>query len=324
MGLSSISIGLSRIETLSIWTDLGGRIHARPGLVLDTRPFVLNCQDRNQLMKYTSGMHHARCMRFQQDCLHVASPRVRKAGMRLWVSLLAVTAMLLATVFNGPAAAADQEQELLALLTRMESSYAKVQDYSAVFRKHERVKEVLLQEESVFIKFRKPLQVYMKWIDGPVKEALYVDGENNSKVIAHSDGVGANLTWNLDPRGSILSAGNRHPITDIGFGFILTLMRTNIPVAVTHAEIEVIRMVDDHFEGRPAIVVEARLTPKDGRVYYANRMVCHIDKEYLLPVGIACYDEKNVLMEEYGYKDVKINIGLTEMDFSRKNPLYKF
>lgn len=102
------------------------------------------------------------------------------------------------------------------------------------------------------------------------------------------------------------------------------LMRTNFPVAITHGDVEIIRMEDDSFEGRPALAVEAKFTPKDGRRYYAARMVCHIDKEYLLLVGIACYDEKDVLMERYSYRDIKINIGLTEMDFSRNNPEYKF
>lgn len=213
---------------------------------------------------------------------------------------------------------------MLALLGRIESSYAKIEDYSAIFRKQERVKEVLLPEESVSLKFKKPLQIYMKWIYGPVKEAIYVDGENNNKVVAHSDGVGASLTWTLDPKGSILKADNRHIITDIGFGFIISMMRANIPLAIKHDEIEITRMVDEPFEGRPSTALEVKFSPKDGRKYYATRIVCHVDKEYYMPVGIACFDENDALLEQYGYKDVKINVGLTERDFSRKNPDYKF
>lgn len=223
--------------------------------------------------------------------------------------------------FANASAAAEQMNGLLALVDKMESSYSKIEDYSAVFTKHERVKDVLLPKESIFLKFKKPLQIYMRWIDGPIKEAIYVEGTNGNKVIAHS---GASLTWNLDPNGSILIAGNRHPITDIGFGFILNVMRTNIPLAIKHAEIELSRFSEKSVKGRPVIVVEAKFSPKEGRKYYATRMVCHIDKEYYLPVGIACYDGKDVLMEEYHYKDIKINIGLTEIDFSRKNKEYSF
>jgi len=237
--------------------------------------------------------------------------------------LLAATAMVWVAA-KSPIAAAGQGEELLGLLARMESNYAKIEDYTAIFHKQERVKQVLLPEETIFLKFRKPLQIYMKWIGGPLKEAIYVDGENDNKVIAHKEGSGASLTWNLNPKGAVLSAGNRHPIMDIGFGFILNVMRTNIPLALNHAEITITRMGEDSFKGRQAIIVEAKFTPKEGRTYYATRMVCHIDKEYLLPVGIACYDENDGLMERYSYRDVKINTGLTDMDFSRKNPDYKF
>lgn len=235
----------------------------------------------------------------------------------------AMTVLCLAT-FHSAAAAAGPGEELLALLGKIESSYAKIVDYSAVFRKQERVPKGLMPEESITLKFRKPLQVYMKWLHGPAKEAIYVDGANNNKVIAHSDGAGLNMTWNLDPKGSILREDNRHIITDIGFGFIINMMRANIPVALQHSEIEITRLADDSFEGRPTTVVEAKFSPKEGRKYYATRIVCQVDKEYLLPVGIACYDEKDDLLERYAYKNVKINVGLTDNDFSKNNPDYKF
>lgn len=280
-------------------------------------------------MKYTVVPRNKESQCFQQDCLRLSSSDTRPAGERprtpsAPLAWALAAALLLLAGFPRPALAAEQGQGLLALLARMESSYAKVVDYSAVFIKQERVKEMLHPKEAVLLKFRKPFQVYMKWISGPAKEALYVDGANNNKVVAHADGVGMNMTWSLDPKGSILMADNRHAILDIGFGFILDVMRRNIPKAIQHEEIEITRMADDSFEGRPATVVEAKFTPHEGRTYYAARMVCHIDKEYLLPVGIACYDEKDALMEQYGYKDVKINAGLTEQDFSRKNAEYKF
>jgi outer membrane lipoprotein-sorting protein len=274
-------------------------------------------------MKYVS-LPRTASQRFPQDCLRLTTPSALRLRAGLWACLLTATLMLCLTASRAQAAPAEQEDALLALLSRIESSYAKIEDYSAVFRKQERVKEVLLPEESVSLKFKKPLQIYMKWIYGPLKEAIYVDGENNNKVVAHSDGVGASMTWTLDPKGSILKADNRHIITDIGFGFIISMMRANIPLAIKHDEIEITRMTDEPFEGRPSTVVEAKFSPKEGRKYYASRIVCHVDKEYLLPIGIACFDENDALLEQYGYKDVKINVGLTENDFSRKNPEYKF
>jgi len=260
--------------------------------------------------------------RFQPKSHFPAAPLFQRARARLVASFFA--ALLCLTTLTPPTAAADRNEELLALLAAVEASYSKVEDYSALFHKQERVDEELLVEEAIILKFKKPLKIYMKWVDGPVKEALYVDGKNNDKVAAHKDGSGASLTWNLSPTGNTLLDGNRHPITDIGFGFIINLMRTNIPVAMEHGEIEIIRLEDETFEGRPATALEVRLTPKEGRKYYASRIICHIDKEYLLPVGITAYDENEDLLENYRYTDVKINSGLTDMDFSRKNPAYEF
>lgn len=233
-------------------------------------------------------------------------------------------AFLWLAAFQSPALAMDPKQELMDLLGKMESSYARIEDYCAVFQKKERVKKVLLPEEFITLKFRKPLQVYMKWLHGPTKEAIYVDGANDNKVVAHSDSAGAGMTWNLDPKGSILRADNRHLITDIGFGFIIQMMRENIPVAIRHSEIGVSNLTDIEFEGRPATVFEVTFSPKEGRTYYASRIVCHVDREFLMPIGITCYDEKGDLVEQYRYKNVRINVGLTDKDFSRKNPEYKF
>lgn len=275
-------------------------------------------------MKYTLLPRNIKMARFQLGWLNPGPFRAQWVRKGWMVFLLAEAVLLWMLTNASTATAAVHENELLDLLSRMKASYAKIIDYTAIFQKQERVENILLPEESIFLKFKKPLHIYMKWIYGPMKEAIYVDGKNRNKVIAHSDGVGLSLTWNLDPKGSILLSGNRHPITDIGFGFILNIMLTNIPVAIEQDEIEITRMEDDPFEGRPAIVLEATFSSKDEHKYYAARMVCHIDKEYLLPVEIVNYDEEDVLFEKYVYKDIRINTGLTEMDFSRMNPDYDF
>jgi hypothetical protein len=53
-------------------------------------------------------------------------------------------------------------------------------------------------------------------------------------------------------------------------------------------------------------------------------MILHIDKELLLPVGAMFYDENDLLLERYSYADVRLNVGLTPLDFSRENKAYRF
>jgi len=204
----------------------------------------------------------------------------------------------------------------------MESRYALLTDYSAIFRKQERIKNKVYDEQLI-IKFQKPLKIYMKWIDID-REALYVEGEYNNKILVHRGGLLGFKIWKFNPWDSAPMLNNRHPVTDIGFGFILGIMHKDFNMAEQHDEMEIIRMNDESFEGRPSTVIEAKFTPHDGRQYYTSRLVCHIDKEFMLPVGISCYDEKGVLQEMYIYKDVKLNPGLTDLDFSKDNKEYHF
>ena len=234
--------------------------------------------------------------------------------------------LLCAALVIPSTAMADQRERLLSLVTRMESSYARVSDYTAVFRKQERVDGRLLPEETILLKFQKPLKVYMKWIEDPSKgtEALYVDGSNGNKLLVHRGGILGILTLSLDPRGSLAMTRNRHPITEVGFGYLIDGLQRNIKTALQHGELELTRLAEESFRGRFAIVVEAKFAPRAGRTYHASRMVCHIDKDLMLPIGAAFYDEGDVLFERYSYSDVKLNVGLTPLDFSRENKAYRF
>jgi hypothetical protein len=64
--------------------------------------------------------------------------------------------LLCAVLFMPLKAEADQRERLLSLMTRMESSYARVRDYTVVFRKQERMEEKLLPEETTLLKFQSP------------------------------------------------------------------------------------------------------------------------------------------------------------------------
>ncbi len=257
----------------------------------------------------------------------LAMRQLTPATLNLLILQIVLLGLLCAAPPIRVVAAADQREALLSLLTRMEASYARITDYNAIFQKQERVNEALLPEETMFLKFQKPLKVYMKWMDDPHKgnEALYVDGNNGDKLLAHHQaGLLGFLTLSVDPRGSLAMRRNRHPITEVGVGRLIDGLQRDIKTALQHGELEIIRMAEEPFHGRAAILVEAKFTPRSGRTYYTSRMVCHIDKELLLPVGAAFYDEHDVLFERYSYSDVKLNVGLTPLDFSRENTAYRF
>jgi hypothetical protein len=246
-------------------------------------------------------------------------------------SCLPLLSILLAGLLCGlvfaPSTRGDsQSSTLLPLLLKMESSYCMVNDYVAVLRKQERIGGRLLPEETILLKFQKPFKVYLRWIRNPHegREALYVEGKYDNKLIGHQGGILGVVTLSLDPRGALAMRGNRHPITETGFGYLPEGLRKEIGAAGEHGDLEIVRIGEERFENRLCTVVEARSVSRGGRKHYASRMVLHIDKELMLPTGVAFYDDRDQLFERFIYTDVKLNPGLTAMDFSRYNSAYRF
>jgi hypothetical protein len=216
--------------------------------------------------------------------------------------------------------------DILPILEKMESSYAGINDYQAIFHKLERVKGKLLPEETLLLKFQKPLKIYLSWIGGRSKgaEALYVQGEYDNQLVAHCSGVLGICTVCLNPGDPTCMKESRHPITEAGFGFIIKELKRNVDIALQHGEFQIVRIAEEDFEGRPATAIEARFIPHGGRKYYASRFVMYIDKEFWLPVRNVFYDENNTLFEKYSFNDVRLNVGFTPEDFSRYSEKYRF
>ncbi len=249
----------------------------------------------------------------------------RKSTSGLSIRLLMVLGFLW-IVIGEPSARAFDPMDMLRLLDEMDSSYSKVNDYVGVFRKQERIDGKLNEAETALLKFQKPFKVYMKFTGGPSTgtEALYVEGSYENKLLVRRGGILGVMTLSLDPRGSLAMSENRHPVTELGFGFLLAEFRRNIEPAIRSGELEIVRQSDETFNGRPAIVVEGRCSSHGGRKYYSARFIMHIDKELLLPVGDVFYDGNDEMFEDYVFTDVKINVGLTDTDFSRNNKSYRF
>ncbi len=232
----------------------------------------------------------------------------------------------LGTCIGVPSADASDPRKILTLLDEMDSSYSKVNDFVGVFYNQGRIDGKLNEGQSLVVKFQKPFKVYMKVIEGPSKgtEALYVEGSYENKLLVRQEGICECMTFSLDPKGMLAMHRKRHPVTEFGFGFLLAEFRRNFEPAIQAGELEIMRLADETFNGRPATVVEGRFLPHGGEKYYCARFIMHIDKELLLPVGNLFYDEEDEMFEHYDYTDVKLNVGLTATDFSRYNESYRF
>lgn len=208
----------------------------------------------------------------------------------------------------------------------MGAAYAKVNDYTANFLKRELVKGELLPEENVLLKFKKPFMVYMKWQKGPHegREAMYVQGKYNNKVVGHEGGFISFITLNMDPKGGTAMKGNRHPITDVGIGRLIDIIMDNFTRGQKEGELKITYTGEESAFDRPAYHIVGELPVQAEKGYYCKKIEIWVDKELGLPVKVIIYGWQDEVLERYGYKDLKLNPGLPDAEFDKGNKDYDF
>jgi outer membrane lipoprotein-sorting protein len=197
------------------------------------------------------------------------------------------------------------------------AAYAQVHDYTCLYRKEERaISNGDLQR--IRLSFRKPLDVKLEWLngDGRVDQiAVYRRGMNNGKVLARRTGGVASWlgTLKLDPTSSRALEDSRHPITDVGIGYIVGSVSQEIARnGDSGAAAET--MLDD----KPAYRFEldarggAALLGVDG----ARHATIWVDRDSKLPVDVEIRDGAGGLIERHRFSEIRINPGLTDQTFT--------
>jgi hypothetical protein len=240
-----------------------------------------------------------------------------------------VCAILLAASLTGEAGAEgfQNAQLFLQFVTRGETAYEEVRDYTATMRSVDRIGEVLEPERVIQLKFQRPFKVYMRWQDhaSQGREALYVAGENDGKfLVAEKSGVAKFFTARLDPRDPRLLARSRHPVTDLGIGRLLEIIAANAKRAARAGVLQVV----DHGMGkvadRPVRDFEVTLPKDESQGYYGYRFRVSFDEDNHLPIRIVVNDWTDRLVEDYTYTNLVLNPGLRATDFDPHNPAYAF
>ncbi|OHB80271.1 MAG: hypothetical protein A2W31_16045 [Planctomycetes bacterium RBG_16_64_10] len=267
-------------------------------------------------------------------------------------NVLVCFAAMLVLVALGSAAPADASRQVLApaehpLMPALRLAYdvrahivREVKDYSCVLIKRERVDGQLLGHQYLFAKIRHeqvragrvvtPFSVYLHFLS-PLRlrgrEVLYVKGQNDGKLIARKGGPRFSyVTVSLDPLNESAMKGNRYPITEIGIQNLVERL-----IEVGHEEMKQ-DPASQHCEvkffdqakvcGRECFSIRIGY-PEEEREQRFHFVRIYVDKELRVPIRYEAYDFPEVaggaakLLEEYTYRDLKLNIGLTDEDFQR-------
>jgi hypothetical protein len=140
--------------------------------------------------------------------------------------------------------------------------------------------------------------------------------------VAHPGGILQFMTFHLDPEGRLAMQRNRHSLQHSGMEKIIYLIESNYQRAREKGLDAIQYIGEDRIDGRDTWIVEGRFPANQD--FYAHRVIVTIDKTMALPVMVSIFDWSEGLIEEYVFRDLKINIGFTENDFDPGNPDYNF
>jgi hypothetical protein len=217
-----------------------------------------------------------------------------------------------------------------------------VRDYSCVMVARQRQQGKLSNYQYMEAKVRHaqdndgkqtPFSIYMKFqrpSDISGREVLFVDGERNGDMLVRNGGKRLpNLTLQLDPHSERVLQESRYPITDMGIKNMVMRLIEVVEDEMDTDDCEVKLFENAKMNGRSCthIMVTHRTRQADSRFHMARVLV---DNELQVPVYVASYSwptskgGKPVLMEELAFTELKLNVGLSDADFSSTNPSYGF
>lgn len=218
---------------------------------------------------------------------------------------------------------------------------AEVQDYTAIMQKQVRIDGELAPDAFMRCKVRHaretaygkvPFSVYTYFLKPERlagQEAIWVEGANDGKLVAHPEGILNIKRFYLKPTEPLAMQGNLHPITDFGMRNLIAIMiRKGLrdrERGMCDVRIERGVMVDGH---QCTLIEVTHPEPKEGLDYHKSRIF--IDDVRNLPIAYEGYlwpeqpGEEPPLLEKYYYTDIELNVGLTDEDFDPGNERYNF
>ncbi|MFN0051989.1 MAG: DUF1571 domain-containing protein [Planctomycetales bacterium] len=209
-----------------------------------------------------------------------------------------------------------------------------LKDYTATLKKTEWIDKRVVEQE-LDMKFRtKPFGVYLLYQSPKEKgrQALYSAGENDDRLLVREGGEkGRAGTYSMPPDDPKVLYESRYPVTDIGMAKLLEKALAIWEADKKTAPGSVAVVIDNHaqLEGTEYDLVQVtHLKQSAGAKYQLGRVF--FDKQSKLPVRAEQYGwpdtagAKPLLLEEYTYTNIELNVGLADGDFDSKNDKYSF
>lgn len=222
-----------------------------------------------------------------------------------------------------------------------------VDDYTATLTKQESIDSVVGEANEMLIKVQcrhrggkvdesEPLRVYLRFerpesVAG--REVIWCEDLHDGKMVAHEAGLLGMLTVRLDPNGMIAMRGQKYPISDIGLTNLLKKLIERGRQDLGDPSVSVTIAKEIEIDGFMCDLIQVKRSEPSGRPNDFSLAEICLDRTRNLPIRYTAYgwptDDRSdrsskPLLESYTYRNIKINIGLTEADFDPSNPDYRF
>jgi hypothetical protein len=178
------------------------------------------------------------------------------------------------------------------------------------------------REEQVLLKLRNhPRAIYMKWIGAEHRgqEVIWREGWNRGRLRAHK-GSFPDVTVDLAPTSGLAMRDSRHPVTQVGFDFMLSVLERDL--ALAEATPACLVNLEDAGKqdvlGAPARCFEVDLDKARCPQVYAWRARFCQDQSTRLPSRVQVWDQEGGevrLVEDFTYQGITLEPGLTDRDF---------
>ncbi len=242
---------------------------------------------------------------------------------------------------------AGSQEDLEAVLRRAVAGYDRIRreitDYRCILTRRERVHGELREAETAVLKVRhqrieddrvvSPFSVYLRFLAPSAvkgREVLYVHGRNQGKMIVRNGGPRFGfITTALPPDSSVVLSESRYPITEVGVQMLTQRLIEVGMHELEYGDCQVRMAAGARLDNRDCTVIQVTQNRRRADPSW-KRVRILIDDELELPVYYAAYDWPEqegghpVLLEEYIYTQIELNVGLSDLDFDHRNEDYSF
>lgn len=176
--------------------------------------------------------------------------------------------------------------------------------------------------ETISVKLRNARRaVYLRWT-GPARhgqEVIWREGWNGGRLRAHR-GSFPDITVNLSPTSSLAMHRTRHPVTEIGFEFIVSVLERDLAAsaAAPGCLLRAGPVGAEDVAGAPARCFEVETDATRCPALYARRARFCMGEATRLPSRVQVWnlaDGEVRLVEDLAYEGLRLDAGLTDADF---------